>query len=299
MKINRITPIQYQNKKTSPAMNNIQANPAFKGIVPQPIVNGLSNFYEGVAAKGGFQKFIKWFSNSNKSFTHLMVAESCFLSGFYMINTLRNKKIKKEQKPQMLINDALTLGVSTAGAYLLDGKITNFVSKAAEKYFVNHKDFYSKLGAKIKETASEDLTRKVADAVKETDSAKLKAGIENVAQFAGEQLKGIVGKEGHLKAFQITPDKLSEVQTSIKNAVATNAGDVQKAAEAVKNATDDVFNSLAARAEANKILPGINKLKTIVIFGIIYRYLGPVVITPIANKISAKFFDKKKETKNN
>ncbi len=299
MKINSITPMQYSNKKTVPAMNNIQANPAFKGIVPQPIVNGLSNFYEGVAAKGGFQKFIKWFSNSNKSFTHLMVAESCFLSGFYMINTLRNKKIKKEQKPQMLINDALTLGVSTAGAYLLDGKITNFVSKAAEKYFVNHKDFYSKLGAKIKETASEDLTKKVADAVKETDSAKLKAGIENVAKFAGEQLKGIVGKEGHLKAFQITPDKLSEVQTSIKNAVSNNAGDVQKAAEAVKNATDDVFNSLAARAEANKILPGINKLKTIVIFGIIYRYLGPVVITPIANKISAKFFDKKKEEKKN
>lgn len=294
MKINSITPMQYKNTTTSPRMNKAQTSPAFKGIVPQPVVNGLSNFYEGVASKGGFQKFIKWFSNSNKSFTHLMVAESCFLSGFYMINTLRNKKIKKEQKPQMVINDALTLGVSTAGAYLLDGKITNIVSKLAEKYFVNHKDFYAQLGSKIKEAANEDLVKKVVEAVKVNEPEKLKAGVENVAKFAGEQLKGLVGKEGQLKAFQITPDKLSEVQNSIKQAVVNNAGDVQKASEAVKNAASDAFNSLAARAEADKIIPGINKLKTIVIFGIIYRYLGPVVITPIANKISAKFFDKKK-----
>ena len=294
MKINSITPVQYKNTTTSQRMNKSQTNPAFKGIVPKPIVNGLSNFYEGVASKGGFQKFIKWFSNSNKSFTHLMVGESIFLSGFYMINTLRNKKIKKEQKPQMVINDALTLGVSTAGAYLLDGKITNVVSKLAEKYFVNHKDFYAQLGSKIKEAANEDLLKKVAEAVKVNEPEKLKAGVENVAKFAGEQLKGLVGKEGQLKAFQITPDKLSEVQNSIKQAVVNNAGDVQKASEAVKNAASDVFNSLAARAEADKIIPGINKLKTIVIFGIIYRYLGPVVITPIANKISAKFFDKKK-----
>ncbi len=294
MKINSITPVQYKNTTTSPRMNKSQTNPAFKGIVPQPVVNGLSNFYEGVASKGGFQKFIKWFSNSNKSFTHLMVGESIFLSGFYMINTLRNKKIKKEQKPQMVINDALTLGVSTAGAYLLDDKITNVVSKLAEKYFVNHKDFYAQLGSKIKEAANEDLVKKVAEAVKVNEPEKLKAGVENVAKFAGEQLKGLVGKEGQLKAFQITPDKLSEVQNSIKQAVVNNAGDVQKASEAVKNAASDAFNSLAARAEADKIIPGINKLKTIVIFGIIYRYLGPVVITPIANKISAKFFDKKK-----
>ena len=297
MKINSITPVQYKNTTTSQRMNKSQTNPAFKGIVPKPIVNGLSNFYEGVASKGGFQKFIKWFSNSNKSFTHLMVGESIFLSGFYMINTLRNKKIKKEQKPQMVINDALTLGVSTAGAYLLDGKITNVVSKLAEKYFVNHKDFYAQLGSKIKEAANEDLLKKVAEAVKVNEPEKLKAGVENVAKFAGEQLKGLVGKEGQLKAFQITPDKLSEVQNSIKQAVVNNAGDVQKASEAVKNAASDVFNSLAARAEADKIIPGINKLKTIVIFGIIYRYLGPVVITPIANKISAKFFDKKKPEK--
>ena len=297
MKINSITPVQYQKIKTPQKMSQPQTSPAFKGIVPQPVVNGLSNFYENLASKGGFQKFIKWFSNSPKSFTHLMVAESCFLSGFYMINTLKNKKIKKEQKPQMLINDALTLGVSTAGAYLLDDKITNFVTKAAEKYFVNHKDFYSKLGSKIKETANENLVKKVAEAVQVNEPEKLKAGVEEIVKFAGEQLKELVGKEGHLKAFQITPEKLNEVQTSIKNAVVNNSENVQKAAEAAKNAANDVFNSLAARAEADKILPGINKLKTIVIFGIIYRYLGPVVITPIANKISAKFFDKKKEEK--
>ena len=59
---------------------------------------------------------------------------------------------------------------------------------------------------------------------------------------------------------------------------------------------DDVYDKLAGKIEADKIIPGINKIKTLVIFGIIYRYLSPVIMTPIANKISAKFFDKKDKT---
>ena len=98
-----------------------------------------------------FIQMLRILNYFNNTFTHLIVAESCFLSGFYMINTLRNKKIKKEQKPQMLINDTLTLGVSTAGAYLIEGKISKFVNNAAEKYFANHQDFYTKLGLKAQE----------------------------------------------------------------------------------------------------------------------------------------------------
>ena len=120
MKINSIT--NNYNFKNTP--QNVQNKPqSFKGIVPEPVVNGLSKFYERVASTDGFQKLINGFSKSDRTFTHLMVADSIILSGFYMINTLRNKKIKKEQKPQMLINDTLTLGVSAAGSYLLDDKV--------------------------------------------------------------------------------------------------------------------------------------------------------------------------------
>lgn len=293
MKINSITS-GYNPKKQSNYKGQTQKDMSFKGFVPQPVVNGLSDFYGKVASNHGFQKFIKGFSNSNKTFTHVMVAESVLLSGFYMINTLRNKKIKKEQKPQMLINDTLTLGVSAAGAYLVEDKISDVVMKGAEKYFGSHKDFYTKLGAKTAAASKDELLTKVADVAGKKGS-ELTEGLEQVSSKIASQLKGLVGEEGKLKAFQITQDKLASVQNAVKDTITQNAGNADKAKEAVKGLVDDVYNSAAARGEADKILPGINKLKVIIILGIIYRYLGPVVITPIANKISSKMFANKKE----
>lgn len=294
MRISRVTPnYQFQNNKN---MRNNNAAPSFKGTVPQPVVKGLSKFYDSVAANGGFKKFIKNFSLSDNTFTHLLVAESCFLSGFYMINTLRNDKISKEQKPQMLINDALTLGVSTAGAYLVEDKITNVVMKGAEKHFEKNKSYYMDLGKKVMASAEStpkgELLSKVGEVVSKSGD-ELSKGIDDVAAMIGKHAKNLIAEEGKFKAFQIGNDKLASVQNSVKDAVRNNAGNADKAKEAVAGLVDDIYNSSAARAEADKILPGINKLKVLVIFGIIYRYIGPVVITPIANKISSKFFDKK------
>lgn len=294
MKINSITS-GYNPQRQSNYKGQNQNNVSFKGFVPQPVVNGLSSFYEKVAADKGFQKFIKKFSNSNKTFTHVMVAESVLLSGFYMINTLRNKKIKKEQKPQMLINDTLTLGVSAAGAYLVEDKISDVVMKGAEKYLTAHKDFYSKLGKEAATANKNDLLNKVTE-VAGKKGRDLTEGIEQVSSKMASQLKGIVGEEGNLKAFQVTKDKLTNVVNAVKQTIVQNAGNADKTKDAVKEIVDDVYNSAAARAEADKILPGINKLKVIIIFGIIYRYLGPVVITPIANKISSKMFAKKNKS---
>ena len=299
MKINSINN-QYQlNTRRNNYQNSSQKqqNPSFGGV-KEVLAEPLSNFYDKVASTGKFQNFVTKFSRTN-SFTHLMVAESCFLSGFYMINTLRNKKIKKEQKPQMLINDALTLGVSTAGAYLVEDKIGSMVVKGSEKYFANNADFYKKLGEKAATASKNGLLDKVAQTLQNPDASKFADGVDDVVSSIGSHLKGIVSQKGKEKAFQLTDDAVKGIQTSVKEALNANKADVAKAKDAVKGLIDDAYNNVAARAEADKLMPGINKLKVLVIFGIIYRYLGPVVITPIANKLSSKFFDKKKpeETK--
>ncbi len=291
MRINSINNT-YQFKQSN---NNYYNNPkaqSFKGV-PATITEPLSNFYEKVASKGGFQKFISKFSKTN-SFTHLMVAESCFLSGFYMINTLRNKKIKKEQKPQMLINDALTLGVSTAGAYLLDDKVTKVVDNLSNSYFTKNQDFYIN---KAKESAK-NLAQKtgIMDDIFNAAKEATDDGIGAVTKKIGEQLSGIVAKGDKTKAFQISADKLKEVQEGVSNAIKANKGNMEGAKKAATGLIDDVYDKLAGKVEADKVIPGINKIKTLVIFGIIYRYLGPVVVTPIANKLSSKFFSNKKNS---
>ena len=291
MRINSINnTYQYKTNKNN-VNNNRKDIQSFKGV-PTAITEPLSNFYEKVASTGGFQKFISKFSKTN-SFTHLMVAESCFLSGFYMINTLRNKKIKKEQKPQMLINDALTLGVSTSGAYLLDDKVTKVVDNLSNSYFTKNQDFYIN---KAKETAK-NLAQKtgIMDDIFNAAKEASDDGINLVTRKIGEQLSGIVAKGDKTKAFQISADKLKEVQEGVSNAIKSNKGNMEGATKAAAGLIDDVYDQLAGKVEADKVIPGINKIKTLVIFGIIYRYLGPVVVTPIANKLSSKFFSNKKE----
>ncbi len=299
MRINSLSSAQYNQINRN---NNRQSTPSFKGNpVYDGVTKGLSHFYENVAKTNTFKSFINKFSRTDNSFTHLLVAESCFLSGFYMINTIRNKKIKKEQKPQMVINDALTLGVSTAGAYLVEDKISNVVKSGAEKYFAKHSDFYTELGKKAQEAMTlspkNELLNKVEQAVSNAGE-ELTGRLEDISSSLNKHFKNIIADKKGFKAFQITPEKLGEVQANVKNAVTENIGNPAKAKEAVSGVVDDIYNSAAARSEADKVFSGINKLKTLVILGIIYRYLGPVIITPIANKLSSKFFsNKNKEDK--
>ena len=90
---------------------------------------------------------------------------------------------------------------------------------------------------------------------------------------------------------------LGVIQTKVKDAISNNIKNADGAKKAVADLTDDVYKNLSARMEADKIIPGINKLKVLVILGLIYRFVGPVVITPIANKLSSKLFKNTRDDK--
>ncbi|MDD3437165.1 MAG: hypothetical protein PHC64_08455 [Candidatus Gastranaerophilales bacterium] len=47
----------------------------------------------------------------------------------------------------------------------------------------------------------------------------------------------------------------------------------------------------------NKYIEGIKTAKTMIIAGVVYRYLAPVIVTPIANKIGNKLHEKNKAKK--
>ena len=282
MRINSIsaqTNIQKNNR-----LNNKQANPTFGAAGAPGVFNQMATAgYKAVSDTNLFKKMASGLSKSDRTFTMLMIAESVILSSFYMINTLRNKNIEKEQKPQMVINDAMVLGVSAAGSWFLDDKVTKVVNKIADNYFAKPatQEFYKGLGKEAATAAKTELFGEIAN------------GGEAVSKKIGEHLKGLVGKEGNLKTFEISEEQLQGIQKKAKNIVTKAAGNTETAKKQLSGCLDDVYEAMAAKKEAAKIVPGINKLKTLVVFGIIYRYLGPVVVTPLANKISAKFFDNK------
>jgi hypothetical protein len=136
-------------KKTFNRFTNINAsaqknnkNVAFKGA-GSAVTEGIAKGVGKIADTKGFRKFIEWFKEKNQWFPHLIAAESLWLSGFYMQQTAKSKKIEKDQKLPMILNQGITAVLCTIGAYKLDGVI----NKKLDKY----KDVYKRMNPQLEE----------------------------------------------------------------------------------------------------------------------------------------------------
>ena len=199
-------------------------NPSFKGVGGM-VTEGLAKGIGKVADTKGFRKFIEWFKDKDKWFPHLIAAESLWLSGFYMYNTGRSKKIEKDQKLPMILNQGITALLCTWGAYKIDGVVNKKLDRFKETY----------------KRMNPDTVRK----------AKIYDYLE--------------------KKLANNPAKLKELQEGI-------------ASEGIREASKRL----------NTRLIGIRLLGPIVIFTTIYRFVGPVIVTPFANWLSEKIQPHKK-----
>ena len=121
------------DKAYDKASGKAQSTPSFKGagaLVTEGIAKGVGK----IADTNGFKKFIEWFKEKNNWFPHLIAAESLWLSGFYMQQTAKSKSIEKDQKLPMILNQGITAGLCTVGAYGLDGVINTKLDKYKEVY---------------------------------------------------------------------------------------------------------------------------------------------------------------------
>lgn len=288
MRINSITPqynnINKQQKRSSFVSNTKNSTPAFKGGQKEALT-GLSGLFEKVSKTAPFQKGVKWFARSNNTFAHLMVLESAILTSFYMFNIVRNPKIEKEQKPQMLINEGLVWGVATAGNYLVDGKIKSFAEKQAVKYANKHKDFYTNIGKKAIEKAP-DLD--IFSQLKTLSKENIDDGIKAFSEVLGSKIKSEFGG-----------DDVEKIKSAVSTCIKDNANlKPDELVEKAKSKFADVYKEVAGFNKEVKSLKGdFRKLGILLTVVFIYRYLGPVVITPIANKLSSKLKDMQAEKK--
>ena len=292
--------------------NNVQQNPTFKGLTDFA-VKPLTKISGEVANTDFFKKWISKFSASPRTFTHLMVLDSVILSTFYTINSLRNKKIEKEQKPQMVINDALTLAVSAIGSYFLEDRVTKVVDKAGEKFIETAKVTVDQNGTKIKVPAYKALGREMLEKMGDNSPVKalmdkveglkgkvgeeLDNGIKEVVEMFKLEMAPVVDDANAKNAFITTKEMLEEhaKELSVKVREVVKSVDSAENKEKLLAFVKEHYEDVQARAKAKDFLSGLNKLKVLVVFGLIYRYLGPVLITPLANKLSDKFFGKDKK----
>lgn len=172
------------------------------------------------------------FKNSKNLFQHTLTVGSLITSGLYMQRTYTNKKLDKDRRNTLVVNQGLTWGVSTAGAYMLD------------KYL---KNWWDNVTARFAGHLLDDAT--FAQSYKQNKET-LKAQEKGLNDFIKQQ--------------QIFKDMLKEDRDILM-----------------------------------KKVKGMGPLRTMIVFGFVYRFFVPVAVTKPANKLCEMYLANKNAKKNN
>lgn len=222
--------------------------------------------------------------NSDNLFQHCLTLGSLITSGLYMEKTLTNDKLDKDRKQTLAVNQGLTFLVSTAGAYSLDKYLKNWWENTTSKYIgtqINDENFaknfkginqgINEINKKLKQNPNGDVN-KIADEVKEALKMPKKGekGYEGFTEFLEHAVKG---------AIEDADDSVKSVE-KLKLDKYTD--------KLVKNGKITELSS-----ELKGKIKGMGLLRTMLVFGFVYRYFVPVVVTKPANWLCEKYLSHK------
>ena len=230
----------------------------------KPFTDAYNNMTDTIADKFTSKlvdlKGLNWLAdklkNSSNLYQHCMTIGSVITSGLYMQRTLANKEFDKDRKNPLAVNQGLTFGVSTIGAYTLDkyakGWWDNVTARFAGHLLGDNK-FYN------------EYLKQKEEIIKENKKIKAEARINNTKP----ELKSLP------KATKLV-EKHPYYQSLLKN------------------------SEKDAKVLMTKV-KGMSPLRAMIVFGFVYRYFVPVVVTKPANMLCEKYLahKKNKQTSNN
>lgn len=223
--------------------------------------------------------------NSDNLFQHCLTLGSLITSGLYMEKTLTNDKLDKDRKQTLAVNQGLTFLVSTAGAYSLDKYLKNWWENTTSKYIgtqINDENFAKNF--KGINQGIDEINKKL----KQNPNGDVNKFAEEVKEALKMPKKGEKGYTGYTEFLE----------HAVKGAI-EDADDCVKSVEKLKldKYTDKlVKNGKIAElsSELKGKIKGMGLLRTMLVFGFVYRYFVPVVITKPANLLCEKYLSHKK-----
>ena len=268
--------------------------------------NYYGKFYQSNFAK----KFIEKTSNVKNMTTHMSALGATLISGMYTVRTLQNDKLDPEKRKTLAINDVLTWGLSTAGSYLIDAKLANWWEGVTTRFAANYID--SKPESKNAELLGDwdpkhiykmmDEAPKIANDRINEMKAKLSPEefedwLINKARMTKDDLVDIpeqLTAKAYMaakKTFKDAPEKLNEW---ISKSGHTKES-LEKITKTVTKGVRDLNLDFLRDRRLTTLIDGMGVLKSLFVFGMVYRYLVPVLVMKPANKIGAYIHKKNAE----
>lgn len=288
---------------------------SFKASVNPNVISRATNRATDVIAHGEgwlastkpVQKLIDFLKDKNYQ-QHIVATVGLVLSGFYMTDTARSKTIEKDQKMPLIMNQGIVATASTVGGYTLDNYLTKKLSNFTETFNISN----------IKDKTVQQIVLNMhakKDNLEKADIDSLFSKIKNVEENRNytwekdivESFEFNSGIKKQLKAqLKKTPND-ETIKNVLEEIDKIPKKDVEKPFKAseifVKNMKNNKFmkklfskqafnNSLKLVTNGEKnlsqLMTGLKIAKSIMVFGLIYRFISPVVATPIANSMSAR-----------
>lgn len=222
--------------------------------------------------------------NSNNLFQHCLTTGSLITSGLYMEKTLTNDKLDKDRKKTLAVNQGLTFIVSTAGAYSLDKFLKNWWENVTAKYVglqVNDENFHTNF-KKINEGIAE-INKKLKNDSK-GDVNKIAEEVKTALKMPKKGEKGYAGCTEYL-------------EHAVQGAIEDADGVVKSVDKLALNKYIDKLvkaNSMPKlSSELSDKVKGMGLLRTMLVFGFVYRFFVPVVVTKPANWLCEKYLSHK------
>ncbi|MBE7712875.1 MAG: hypothetical protein E7Z87_03940 [Cyanobacteria bacterium SIG26] len=316
-----------QYKYNNTKQNTKYSQPTFTSVnVPtdsrllNPVKNVLGGLTDGIAkfytakiyTSPIARKMAKKAENWDGVVNGMQIAGSAIISGMYMTKTLTNDKLDEKRKKTLSINQGLTFGLSTGCGMWLDSKLDNQWEKFTQNYAsrqLNDENLKNKINiinAEYIEEAEQEYGKKFKDLTKKERPKNITTekyfstllDIKQIKKFEDlETLKTIDLNNFDNNAKQIVEDM--KIPEGIQEANGIKLLRKVLKQENINNLEDLVkFKSrqeLSSSFGTN--LRGMNVLKKIMVFGTVYRFLGPVAVTPIANWIGNNLLHRNNETK--
>jgi len=300
---------KYRNRQHNNLMYNNQqsftSNP-IKSSLLDPLRKAHDKSVEFIAekytAKIYTSKLAKWLADKTDKLSsvvdHMQVIGSTIISAMYMLRTYQNKELSKDKDSRntLILNQGATFLLSTSLGYVLDSRLDNIWEKFTQNYTSRRlKDdtFKTKI-TNINKEIIKETEQRLGKSIKDIPKKQRPAGITTLTYL--EKLLAIQD----LKTF----DDFELIKnTDVKNV--DNLKDVKSIVQDLKNPKDfhivkkiikeegletlDDIKRLKASTTIShalvKNIRGMGVLKKLAVFGTVYRFLGPVAVTPLANYV--------------
>ncbi len=252
--------------------------PQFSGVSSKAssvISNKYDNFTEWIAnnyyKKFYNSKFAKSFIEHTKGkawnnmTTHMSALGSTLISGMYVVKTLENDKLDQEKRKTLAINDVLTWGISTLGAYFLNAKLADRWENVTTRFTANYL----------------------------LDNQKAKR-VSTLGDWNPKDIRFMMGNWSELVNARI--DKINEKIKSPEYKGGRKL--IQKVEKQAYTSVRDFNLDVLKNRKLTTLIDGMGVLKSLFVFGMVYRYVVPVLVMKPANWIG-QYIHNKKAAQNN